>query len=77
MRLCHRRTLGMGCKGEALDGGRGGVPHNFVPPSPGEEKGARGMRSAAWGIHVDGFESPPWPPNELPNGGLAMLIHGH
>ena len=45
----HRRMSRMGCKGEALDGGRGGVPHNKVPPSPGEEKGARGMRST--GLH--------------------------
>ena len=52
-RGCHRRKPGMGCKGEALDGGRGGVPHKNVPPSPGEENGARskttqgeGMRSA-------------------------------
>ena len=41
-RASHRRKPGTGCKGEALDGGRGGVPHNKVPPSPGEEKGAEG-----------------------------------
>ncbi len=35
-RASHRRKPGTGCKGEALDGGRGGVPHNKVPPSPGE-----------------------------------------
>ena len=39
--------------GEALDGGRGGVPHNKVPPSPGEEKGARGMRSAGEFTSID------------------------
>ena len=36
-RVSHRRKPGTGCKGEALDGGHGGVPHNKVPPSPGEE----------------------------------------
>ncbi len=35
-RVSHRRKPGTGCKGEALDGGHGGVPHNKVPPSPGE-----------------------------------------
>ena len=55
-RASHRRMPGTGFKGDppqADDGGRGGVPHNKVPPSPGEEKGARskttqgeGMRSA-------------------------------
>ena len=38
-RASHRRKPGTGCKGEALDGGRGGVPHNKVPPSPGEREG--------------------------------------
>ena len=44
--VSHRRKPGTGCKGEALDGGHGGVPHNKVPPSPGEEKGARGNQVA-------------------------------
>ena len=45
-RVYHRQKPGTGCKGEALDGGRGGVPHMKVPPSPRQEKGARGMRSS-------------------------------
>ncbi len=45
-RASHRRKPGTGCKGEALDGGRGGVPHNKVPPSPGEEAVSQVQRAA-------------------------------
>ncbi len=34
--MSDRGKPGKGCKGEALDGGCGGVPQNKDPPSPGQ-----------------------------------------
>ena len=61
-----RREPGKGCKGKALAGGCAGVHHNKVPPSPGQEKGARskttqgeGMRStSSWDLTSIVWKSP-------------------
>ena len=65
MRVYHSRgsLIGKGQKRVArakpLPGGCGGVPHNKVPPSPGQEKGARGMRSSGPWIDPDRLEKRP------------------
>ena len=76
-RLSDRQRSEKGCKGKALAGGRGGVPHNKVPPSPGQEKGARGMRSSRPWFDPDRLESAPSRPSEVPNGDSAGPVHGH
>ena len=49
-RTSDRPKPAKGCKGEVLDGGCGGVPHNNLPPSPGQQKGARSKTTQGEGM---------------------------
>ena len=49
-RTSHRPKPAKGCKGEVLAGGCGGVPHNNLPPSPGQAKGARSKTTQGEGM---------------------------